>query len=190
MQHLADLTDPMVNVDFGAAQAQRRFAAHGDAMGAFPTMQTAVLDRAHLVGIPAPEHLVHETVIVARIIARIEALKPGPVLGKDLFENIPGRRGFCSHQAASLQSVGLYVIGLFYHIPPTISTPSSAFTGAPAPTSLIFEPRGLQGNPQMGIPMRSRYPGTASRPRAARQEPDCFGESDAWTRDSAPHTCH
>jgi hypothetical protein len=82
MQHLAD---PGVDVDFGTAQAQRRFAAHRHAMCALPTPQTAVLDIAHRVGIPTPEHLVHEPVIVASIIARIDALKPDPVLGKDLF---------------------------------------------------------------------------------------------------------
>src|SRR6266446_6034490 len=94
-------------------------------MCALSTMQTAVLDRAHLVRIPTPEHLVQKTVIGALIITRIAACEPVPVLDKDLFEDVPGRRGFCSHQAASLRSVGLYVIALFSHIPPTTSTPRS-----------------------------------------------------------------
>jgi Helix-turn-helix domain len=61
---------------------------------------------AHLLGIPAPEHLVHQTIIVGLIVARIRAFKPVPVLGKDLFEDIPGRWGCCSHEAASLRGVG------------------------------------------------------------------------------------
>jgi hypothetical protein len=39
-----------------------------------------------------------------------------------------------------------------YHGSSAQSTPSSAFTEAPSSTSLILQPRGLQGNPQMEIP--------------------------------------
>ena len=53
MEHLADLTDPGIHIDFGAAQAQRRFAAHRDAVGALTTTETPIVDIAHLVGIPA-----------------------------------------------------------------------------------------------------------------------------------------
>lgn len=35
-------------------------------MFALPTMQTPVFHVAHLLGIPAPEHLVHEAIIVGR----------------------------------------------------------------------------------------------------------------------------
>ena len=76
---------------------------------------------------------------------------------QDLFEDVPGRQGFCSHQAASLRSVGLWVIALFYHIPPTTSTPSSACPGPCSPTPFTLEPRGRQGHPQMGIPMLSSW---------------------------------
>jgi hypothetical protein len=48
------------------------------------------------------------------------------------------------------------VVQLFYHTSPAQSTLSSAFAGARSPTSLTLEPRGLQGNPQMEIPIRSR----------------------------------
>src|SRR5712691_714434 len=111
-------------------------------MGALSAMQTPILNIAHLVRIPAPEHLVHEPIIVTRIVARVDAFEPVPVLSKDLFEDVPGRQGFCSHQAASLRSVGLCVIALFYHISPTTSTPSSALTGARSPTPLTLAPRG------------------------------------------------
>src|SRR5688572_17407138 len=113
MEHLADLADPVVNVHFGTAQAQRRFTAHRDEMFALSTVEAAVLDRAYLIGIPTPEHLGDEAIIVARMVTRIDACKAVPVLGKDLFEDAPGRWGCCSHQAASLWVLGC-VIALFY----------------------------------------------------------------------------
>ena len=126
-------------------------------MGALPAAKTPLFDIPHLVGISASEHLRHQAIIVASIVARIDTFKTVPMVGKDLFEDAPGWRSYCSHQAVSLRSVGLCVIALFYHIPPTTSTPSSALTGARSPTSLTLAPRGLQGNPQMQIPIRSRY---------------------------------
>jgi hypothetical protein len=84
-----DLTDPVIDIDIGTAQAQRRFAAHRDAMGTLSSLQTAALDMANLVGIPAPEHLVDGAVIVTRMVARIDACEPLPVLDKDLFKDVP-----------------------------------------------------------------------------------------------------
>src|SRR5215471_4079068 len=106
MEHPAHLADPVVDVDFGAAQAQRRLTTHSDLMGALPTMQTPIRDIPHPLRIAADEHLVHKAVIVARLVTRIDAFEPVPVLDKDLLEDVPGRQGFCSHRAASLQSVG------------------------------------------------------------------------------------
>ena len=85
-------------------------------MGALPTLQTAIGDIAHLVRIPAPEHLVDQSIIVTAIVPRIDAFKAVPVLGKDLFEDAPSWRSCCSHQAASLQGVGLCMVALFYHM--------------------------------------------------------------------------
>jgi hypothetical protein len=146
-------------------------------------MQLAVTAHAHRVGIPTPEHLVHETVIVALIIARVDAFKPVPVLGKDLFEDAPGWRSCCNHQAASLRSVGLWVIVLFYHIPPTTSTPSSAFPRARSPTLLPLAPRGRQGYPQMEIPillslsrLNHRLPGREAHPEVVQGTTDFHHE--------------
>jgi hypothetical protein len=36
------------------------------------------------------------------ILARVAVFEPVPVLGTELFEEVPGRRRGCSHQAASL----------------------------------------------------------------------------------------
>jgi hypothetical protein len=63
MAHLTDLTDPVVDVHCGAAQAQRRLTTPGDPMRALPTMQTPICDRPHPLRITAGEHLVHEPVI-------------------------------------------------------------------------------------------------------------------------------
>src|SRR6266567_2668781 len=97
-------------------------------MGALSTTKTPIVDIPHLVGIPAPEHLLYQAVIVASIVPRVRALEAVPVVGKNLFEEVPGRRSCCSHQAASLQSVGWWVIALFYHIPSMTSTPSAVLT--------------------------------------------------------------
>ena len=79
-------------------------------MFALPTMQTAVRDRAHLVGIPAPEHLVHEAIIVGRLVARMGMGKLVPVIGKDLLEDVPIPRGFCHHQVAPSWGVGMVAV--------------------------------------------------------------------------------
>src|SRR5215468_12554966 len=99
-------------------------------MGALSTMQTPIVDISHLVGIPAPEHLFYQAVIVASIVPRMRALEAVPVVSKNLFEEVPGRRSCCSHQAASLPSVGWWVIALFYHIP---SLTSRAFGDSDIP---------------------------------------------------------
>jgi hypothetical protein len=92
-----------------------------------PSGQTAIFDISHLLGIPAPKHLLYQSIIIASIVARIDAFKAVPVFGKNLLEDAPSQGRCCSHQVASLRSVGLSVIALFYHIPSMTSTPSSAF---------------------------------------------------------------
>src|SRR5215470_15580943 len=114
MQHLADLAHPVVNIDLGTAQAQRRFTAHRDEMFALATVETAVFDRAYLLGIPAPEHLVREAIIVARIVARVDVFEPVPVLGKDLFEYVPVLGGGGNHQCAPSAGSG-FAVPLLYH---------------------------------------------------------------------------
>src|SRR5438477_2719828 len=133
-------------------------------MGALTTLQTAIFDRAHLVGIPAPEHLLDKFIIVAAIVPRIDVYKSVPVIGKDLFEDAPRRRSCCSHQAASLQSVGLCVVERFYHILAPTSTLSSACPTARSPTHLALAPQGREGRRKMEIPVRSRE----SNPRIFR----------------------
>src|SRR5262249_44796559 len=71
--------------------------------------------------------------------ARIDAFKAVPVVGKDLFEEAPGRRSGCSHQAASLRSMGLGIVALLYHVSLTTSTTSSARSRyPPPPTSPLY----------------------------------------------------
>jgi hypothetical protein len=72
------------------------------------------------------------------------------------------------------------VIALFYHIPPTISTPSPVFPGARSPTSLTLAPRGRQGNLQMEFPMLSSiaccevWRHTPARPDDALPQSRCY----------------
>src|SRR4029434_2166216 len=142
-------------------------------MGALPTLQTSIFDRAHLVGIPTPEHLMDKPIIVTAIVPRIDACKSVPVLGKDLFDDAPSRRSCCSHQAASLQSVGLCVVERFYHILPPTSTLSSARPTARSSTHLALAPQGREGRRKMEIPVRSRYWKSAKRSWARqRARPD------------------
>ena len=78
-----------------------------------------------------------EAIIVGSIITRLDTLKAVPVIGKDLFEDAPSRRSGYRHEAASLQSVGLYVIVRFYHTQPTVSTPLAVhIRDPPSPTRL------------------------------------------------------
>ena len=64
-------------------------------MFTLPTMETAILDRAHLVGIAAPEHLGHKVIIVARIITRTKLFE------RDRFE--------LSYATRLNRAAGLYV---------------------------------------------------------------------------------
>ena len=91
-------------------------------MGTLPTPETPLVNRAHLGGIAAPEHLDDQAIIVAAIVPRVGTYKAVPMVGKDLFEDAPRRRRGYRHEAASLQSVGLSVVALFYHRQPTGST--------------------------------------------------------------------
>jgi hypothetical protein len=102
-------------------------------MLALATMLTAILEIPHLVGIPAAEHLVHETIIVAGIVARIDVFEAIPVIDKDLFEDVPVLRRLCHHQIAPSKGIGFLGIERFYHVSRSASIPSSVFTGAPSP---------------------------------------------------------
>jgi len=76
-------------------------------MGPLSTGQTAVDDIAHLFRVPTPKPFLDEAVIVGPLVAGLDAGESVPVLGNELFADVPLRRGGCSHQAASLRGVGL-----------------------------------------------------------------------------------
>src|SRR5207247_689961 len=111
--------------------AQRRFAAHRHAMGALPAIQTPVFNRAHLCRVSAGKQLVDEAIIVARIIARIDAFEPVPMLGKDLLEDVPVPRGCYKHQGAPSWGVEMMVVQRLYHTSPAQATPSAVCMGHP-----------------------------------------------------------
>src|SRR5215471_1001359 len=102
-------------------------------MFALATVEAAVFNIAYLVGIPTPEHLVDEAIIVARMVTRIDACEPVPVLDKDLFEDVPVLCRGCHHQGAPSGGNGMVAVQLFYHTSPVLSTLSSAFSGAHPP---------------------------------------------------------
>src|SRR5262245_59701263 len=108
------------------------------------TVEAAVFDRAYHVGMPTPEHLVYEAIIVARMVTRIDTCEPVPVLDKDLFEDVPVLRRGCKHQGAPSGGGGMFAVQLFYHTSPASSTLSSAFSGGASPTPLPFDPRARQ----------------------------------------------
>ena len=90
-------------------------------MLALPTMETAILDRAHLVGIAAPEHLGHKVIIGGRIITRTKLFKPRPVIGKYLLEDVPVLRRLCNHQSAPSWGMGIVAVPLFLpQLPPAV----------------------------------------------------------------------
>jgi len=69
-------------------------------MGALPTLQTPIFDIPNPLRITASKHLMYECIIVGLRITMMQSFELLPVISKDLFENVPALRGFCSHQAA------------------------------------------------------------------------------------------
>src|SRR2546426_8947400 len=65
VEHRAHLAHPVVHVDFGTPQAQRRCAAHRHPMGALATLQAAVFDIAHLLRVATRQHLGHQAIVVS-----------------------------------------------------------------------------------------------------------------------------
>src|SRR5262249_17831393 len=108
MEPLPNLSDPIVDIDLGTSQAPRRLTAHGNAMLPLTTRETAVFDRASLVRVPTPEHLVEKVIVVGRMVARTERFKPLPMLGQELFKNVPTGSDFCLHRSAPIWGVGVW----------------------------------------------------------------------------------
>src|SRR5712691_2731030 len=133
VEDLAHLAHPIVNVDFGAPQAQRRFTAHRHPMGALSTLQAAVFDIAHLRRVTTLEHLGHKAIVVGRLVAWMGVYKLVPVLGKDLLEDAPVPRGLCHHRVALSWGVDLVAVQRFYHASHAPSTPHRPSPGHPHP---------------------------------------------------------
>jgi hypothetical protein len=89
MEAVAELADEVIDVDFGTAQTQRGFTAHGDDMCALSTVETSILGISDLFRITTAEHLFHEFIIVGLVITKVVSLKQLPVIMEDLFEDTP-----------------------------------------------------------------------------------------------------
>ena len=126
-----NLTDPGIDVDFGAPQAQGRFTAHRHQVLALATVEAAIFDRPHLVRIATIEHLGHQAMVVSRLVASIGVGEPVPVLGKNLLEDVPVPRRRYKHQGAPRWRVEMIVVKRLSHTSPAQSTPSAVFMGHP-----------------------------------------------------------
>ena len=104
MEPVTDLADKVVDIDFGAAQTQRRLTAHGDNMAALSTVEAAILGISDLFGVATAEHLVDEFIIVDAIITRVVSLESFPMIMKDLFENTPTWYCVCFHEGYYISS--------------------------------------------------------------------------------------
>ncbi len=102
-------------------------------MFALAAMLAAIFDIAHLVGIAAAKHLVHETVIVAGIVTRMDVFEPVPVIDKDLFEDVPALSRFDNHQVAPSEGGwDMLRVQLVYHVSPAPSNPLIGLLSATA----------------------------------------------------------
>src|SRR5262249_48410679 len=119
----ADLADPVVHGDFGAAQAQGGCAAHCHPMLPLTTVQTAVFDVAHLRGGATGKHLAHQLMVIGGLIPRMGVLKRLPVIGKDLLKDTPGPCGGCQHPSPPSEEVEMVVGPWLYHVSSALSTP-------------------------------------------------------------------
>lgn len=97
VEHVADLTDPIIDINLGASQTQGGFTAHGDDVFALTTILASIFKITALFRIATAEHLLHETVIVDAIIARMVLLKLIPVISEYLFEDAPSGCTFMIH---------------------------------------------------------------------------------------------
>jgi len=89
MEHVTDLAHPVVDIHLGTAQAQGGFTAHGNEMFALATIQASIFNVSDLLRVATPEHLFHQTIIVATIITEMPLFEFIPVVDKYLFKDIP-----------------------------------------------------------------------------------------------------
>ena len=145
VEDLAHVADPVVDMDFGAASAQRRCAAHRHAMGALATPPAAGCDIAPLLRVATRQHFGHQALIGGCLIAWRGVGKPVPVLGKDLLEDPPVPRGVGHHRVAPRGGDDLVVMQRVYHASAASSTPPPPVPRQPSPVSVLPELWGLRG---------------------------------------------
>src|SRR5215471_2928500 len=127
MEGLTDLTDPVVDVDFGAPQAQRRLATHCHQMLPRAAVQTAVFDVSDLFRLTTRQHLRHQTVVIGGLIPRMGVLKHLPVIGKDLLKDTPVPCGCCQHPSPPSERV--VTVPWLYHVSSALSTSTQCLRG-------------------------------------------------------------
>src|SRR5215218_9060771 len=73
------------------------------------------------------------SIVGGGLITRMGVGEPVPVLGKDLFENVPVPRGCCKHEGAPSGGEKIDPVKRFYHAFPASSTPHRSVYGHPHP---------------------------------------------------------
>jgi hypothetical protein len=138
-EDLPHLAHPVGHGDFGTPQAQGRWTTHRHQRLPLATLQAAVFAVPHLLRVATPKHLGHQAIIVGRLGAWMGVGDPVPVLGKDLFENVPVPRGCCKHEGAPRGGEKMVTVKRFSHALPASSTPHRPVYGHPHPplSSLI-----------------------------------------------------
>jgi hypothetical protein len=84
-QTSADEVSPAIGVSLGTGQAEAGFAGKGDA-SYFAAVATSVLDKTHLFGVTAVEHLLDGIVIIRTVKWGMCQLKRIPVIVENLLE--------------------------------------------------------------------------------------------------------
>ena len=81
----SDEVGPSVGIDLGTGKTEAGFAGKGDS-AYFSTVAASVLNKTHLFGIAAVEHLLDSVVVVGTVKAWTKLLKRIPVIIENLFK--------------------------------------------------------------------------------------------------------
>ena len=131
MAHLTDVADPVVDVDCGAPQAQRRLTTHRHQVLPLATGQAAVLDIAHCRRVTTVKHLGHQIIVVGRLVTRMGLLERLPVIGTDVLKDTPGPCGCCQPLRPPSAGGRIVTVPWLYHGASSLSTPPQCVQGSP-----------------------------------------------------------
>ena len=123
MEGLTHLVDPVVDIDFGAPQAPRRFTTHRHQVLPRAAVQAAVCTVPHRFWVATCQHLGYQTIVVGRLITWRDTLKRVPVIGKDRLEDPPVPSGWWHHRIAPSRGNPSVAVQRLCHASAASSTP-------------------------------------------------------------------